>query len=626
MARRAKKAKKAKAREQAKRREAALRRRSTGGGLAARMERAARWPLLECRVNEGWQDERFLAQVLVARRSGASIALAFFLVDLQCLGVKNCIARPELDRREYAEHLRRFVEASPLAPCSPGLAAAIVRAGVDYAAGLGFRPHPDFRLARPLLEGLGPAADDEVVVCGGRDGKPLYVAGPHDDARRVLRHLDRRLGGDGYHFVAPLDDGGGPRSPTSSWAERPLAHRAPRAIADLDLELGDGDPDDLASALLRFGAIKRALVGFAGSVDLVGERRRFAGQRPRSDGSLMDGVDLLEDFIHGHCLSDGRRVIEAFAELLTGPDRAAVLAWQDGVVSVFRIEASQGPRVDLHSLVDDLGYRAFACAPGALDDQPAGAFLLTRLVPFERGWLFSGQQRVYEAHERATAWEIAAEMAKARPALALRNPELLRRSWELQRRQGEDFEACFCGREILVPGPRLAAHLARLDRRGQQRAAAEHGLGALPPPRTAEQIERTFPDSLRRARCVGVLHDDRWGLGLYIDYDMLDECMHEPGLAARPEYAEVVLGYLESESVDPLPLLVTCDRQPDGASEVFGRLLGRPGFRWEADGEALLRHHKAEAYARQEPRVVAFHDELSEAVASLGSGRRGAGS
>lgn len=36
----------------------------------------------------------------------------------------------------------------------------------------------------------------------GRDGKPFYVAGPHDNPDRVIRTLEQSVGEDNFHFLA----------------------------------------------------------------------------------------------------------------------------------------------------------------------------------------------------------------------------------------------------------------------------------------------------------------------------------------------------------------------------------------------------------------------------------------
>lgn len=35
----------------------------------------------------------------------------------------------------------------------------------------------------------------------GRDGKPMYISGPHDDGEKIIRKLRRHLGDGNYDFV-----------------------------------------------------------------------------------------------------------------------------------------------------------------------------------------------------------------------------------------------------------------------------------------------------------------------------------------------------------------------------------------------------------------------------------------
>ena len=45
------------------------------------------------------------------------------------------------------------------------------------------------------------AWDGECELTFGRDGKPMYISGPHDDGERIIRMLRRRLGDGNYDFV-----------------------------------------------------------------------------------------------------------------------------------------------------------------------------------------------------------------------------------------------------------------------------------------------------------------------------------------------------------------------------------------------------------------------------------------
>jgi hypothetical protein len=149
----------------------------------------------------GWTDEEAsddlgtggLAAVLVARKHGwDKVSHCGYLVDAYCLGVKNAHG-PEVDTEQ---ELRRFREQyfgsydAGYRQVPVELAQHLVFGARDYARGLGFEPHPDFAAAAPHLgDWSGRAA-----ITFGRDGKPLYISGPYDDARKVIKTLEKNVG------------------------------------------------------------------------------------------------------------------------------------------------------------------------------------------------------------------------------------------------------------------------------------------------------------------------------------------------------------------------------------------------------------------------------------------------
>ena len=197
------------AKRKAKRRSA--RARLTPMGRKAILRRAAHWPLLGCWVNEGWRDPMKLNQVVVARRdpyTGEVIA-GVVLMDRACLGAKNAyVANFKVAaefRKELLEHVRQSQE---LVEIELNLAAAIIKAGIDYAAQFGFRPHADYREAAILLGDADPDAVTEEIAVGGPEGKPFYVSGPYDNPEKIMAQLRRKVGPDGFHFMYAL--GGSP--------------------------------------------------------------------------------------------------------------------------------------------------------------------------------------------------------------------------------------------------------------------------------------------------------------------------------------------------------------------------------------------------------------------------------
>src|SRR5207247_7615066 len=83
------------------------------------------------------------------------------------------------------------------------MVAKVIREGIAYARRLGFSPHADYYTAAPLLEGADPDAVTTPVPLG-KDGKPFYVAGPHDNVPRILAQLAKAAGPGAFDSVVPL--------------------------------------------------------------------------------------------------------------------------------------------------------------------------------------------------------------------------------------------------------------------------------------------------------------------------------------------------------------------------------------------------------------------------------------
>ncbi len=78
-----------------------------------------------------------------------------------------------------------------------GMAVVVIarRQPIEYAAQFGFQPHRDFKLAQNVLD--PPDAHPRTgKVEFGKDGKPFYIAGPHDNVNAILRQLARTAGKD----------------------------------------------------------------------------------------------------------------------------------------------------------------------------------------------------------------------------------------------------------------------------------------------------------------------------------------------------------------------------------------------------------------------------------------------
>jgi hypothetical protein len=130
------------------------------------------------------------------------IALGAFLLDVFCLGVKNAFFA-NVTSDEYARRLSSWSTGEGLQPMQPACFRKLVEGGVAYAHELGFSPHVDYDVASQIF------GDVQATACPthfeyGRDGKPFYIAGPHETATQVqniIEHLKRRLGPGNFDFL-----------------------------------------------------------------------------------------------------------------------------------------------------------------------------------------------------------------------------------------------------------------------------------------------------------------------------------------------------------------------------------------------------------------------------------------
>jgi hypothetical protein len=171
---------------------------SAGWSDGLTVEPARDWP---DRHREG-ADTTGLVGVVVARetRRGADdVSVCGYLVDTYCLGVKDALGPRVMRRRRLSGFLDGFFDAFGGGPvvAPMELAAHLVWGSVAYARELGFEPHPDLRRAAGHL----PTLSEACPIRFGDHGRPFYIQGPHDDAERILRTLDRTTGRDNYHFV-----------------------------------------------------------------------------------------------------------------------------------------------------------------------------------------------------------------------------------------------------------------------------------------------------------------------------------------------------------------------------------------------------------------------------------------
>lgn len=157
------------------------------------------WPGVGATAESG---ESGLVNILVVREAGSRVSACGYLVDAWCLGVKNALGPKSVDRRKlpgFRDWYFRSYDQPPLA-APIDLARHLVFGAVGYARELGLEPHPDFAGCAGHLGPWGGHSD----ITFGREGKPMYIQGPYDDAARIMRTLRRSVGDDNFHYLCQL--------------------------------------------------------------------------------------------------------------------------------------------------------------------------------------------------------------------------------------------------------------------------------------------------------------------------------------------------------------------------------------------------------------------------------------
>jgi hypothetical protein len=174
--------------------------------LHSQLQDASQLPIVDSYVTDDVWTHGLGSVVLSREAPGGGVAFAIFLLDRYCLGVKDAMVGIE-SRFSYDSRLRTMRSRFPARKVTPACARNLVQGGVAYAARFGLQPHPDYLLAKLLFGDIDVAACPETFEYG-KDGKPFFIAGPHDTPRRcqfILHALAQHTGGpENFHFTMPI--------------------------------------------------------------------------------------------------------------------------------------------------------------------------------------------------------------------------------------------------------------------------------------------------------------------------------------------------------------------------------------------------------------------------------------
>lgn len=173
-------------------------------------QRARNLPLYKCFINKEWEDTG-LSQIIISRKHiNGNVTLCFYLVDTDCLGIKDTFYHFNIAEFEMDEMIENISEHMPMTEIEYPIVHNIIHAAWEFADGIGFKPHKDFSsVTQYMLEEDSNAIPLIEIECGDEEGKPVYVRGAFDSeakANQIVAHLEQTLGKGNYTTILSHDD------------------------------------------------------------------------------------------------------------------------------------------------------------------------------------------------------------------------------------------------------------------------------------------------------------------------------------------------------------------------------------------------------------------------------------
>jgi|GEM_PF-412385 len=166
-------------------------------------------PIRECLINKDWKNIG-MAHIFIARQQpSGNMILGLLLVDMLCMGIKDCDYHFNVPEDEYLEMRKDIVQALEMKHCEYNLAHNITYGAIEFAEDFGFKPHKDWAVAQYLL-----AEDtDEIEIIdlafGDEEGRPRVIVTPEYPMHDVIARLNKVLGPGNFDIFNVVDNESG---------------------------------------------------------------------------------------------------------------------------------------------------------------------------------------------------------------------------------------------------------------------------------------------------------------------------------------------------------------------------------------------------------------------------------
>jgi hypothetical protein len=169
-------------------------------------QRARKLPIVKTFINSDFLTTGLACVVIVRQQGGEKYLLGTFMVDIFCLGIKNSLFEMGLPEYALDDHIEDYYAKKGLSyqKYDPNYAQNVIWGAFEYAEELGFAPtkYSDFDVTQYILD---PIEEIEFVdIPFGQNGKPFFIAGPHDNVQKVTNILTKKVGEGNFNFLHPM--------------------------------------------------------------------------------------------------------------------------------------------------------------------------------------------------------------------------------------------------------------------------------------------------------------------------------------------------------------------------------------------------------------------------------------
>ncbi|MFO7970380.1 MAG: hypothetical protein R6U40_01365 [Desulfobacterales bacterium] len=513
-------------------------------------------PLNECLINQKWKEHR-AATVFFIRENPTGFVYSCFLVDLAGFGLKDAWGDWGLTQTDIEEIKSKAAEEEHLLiSCDPNFAETIVYTGIEWAQKWKFKLPREYRIWLRLLAPLDPSKINLDLF--GENGKPLLIVDEDDLDFFGEQPVDTRI----LQKKIPVENSG------LSQATLALIAEVKGALIDYSRHF-EFSEDFEAALQERFG-------------------RR---QRPEDESEWIE----FQDWFVLQCqLNSGGTVIERFVEryqdLISDDVRQLILGWNQVIEGLFEIKDHTGGCLCLKSLINEREYRVYPTVDMEGFKVNTGDFIAARIVPAKGFHVFSGAVSLVESdgsdEHRAEVYERAVKIQMRHPEWAFQdNEEKLQKSLQVTREQYEDFVDFFGSNEVFGTGKEiLQRYHDFFDFRIYEKKNPDTGLTsaqsyANDTGNFYQLPELQLPKDVIRSPDVGMLCDSVEGLCFLIDYRQFINVFEYPEeQLGRRDAEDLVLGYLESDTVSDVPFRRVAQNFPDNFKQVISYYGDQKGF------------------------------------------------